>query len=245
MSLPGTFKPGAWRARARAQPGRPDHAARDPPRRHAGLLARPGRGARRAASRTSQADADIDDVGVVTLEFESGALGVAHGQLRLAEDALAAAVRDRGGAGLPHRLLGLAGRRGARRRDDADAGRRAGRVRGARHAGGGARGVRPLHSRRGRAGDRCRTRASPRSPPVLQALRRAARRPCADGAPVGWSAARFAAGRTSASCAAGRATSTTSSRRGRLHVAFVRSPFAHARIGGVGVPGRPRGRASR
>ena len=68
-----------------------------------------------AASRTSTPRRDIDDVGVVTLEFESGALGDRYGELRVAEDALAAAARHRRGARLPHRLLGLARRAGARR----------------------------------------------------------------------------------------------------------------------------------
>ena len=71
----------------------------------------PGRGARRGASRTSQTDADIDDVGVVTLEFASGALGVVTGSYVSPKTLSLRLLGTRGGARLPHRLLGLAGRR--------------------------------------------------------------------------------------------------------------------------------------
>jgi UDP-N-acetyl-2-amino-2-deoxyglucuronate dehydrogenase len=74
MSLTGSFKPGAWRAERRRNPGGPimqlgihcvDTLAYwlGPVRRASGRFAH------------LHSHADIDDVGVVTLEFESGALG--------------------------------------------------------------------------------------------------------------------------------------------------------------------------
>jgi predicted dehydrogenase len=74
MSLPGSFKPEAWRAQRERNPGGPimqlgihhvDTLAYwlGPVRRSSGSFAH------------VHAGADIDDVGVVALEFESGALG--------------------------------------------------------------------------------------------------------------------------------------------------------------------------
>ena len=74
MSLPGTFKPEAWRAqRAATRAGRSCSSASTTSTRSPTGSGRCG--ARRAASRMCTPTADIDDVGVVTLEFESGALG--------------------------------------------------------------------------------------------------------------------------------------------------------------------------
>ncbi len=78
MSLPGSFKPGAWRAERARNPGGPimqlgihhvDTLAYllGPVARSSGAFAHVA------------ADAGIDDVGVVTLEFRSGALGVVTG----------------------------------------------------------------------------------------------------------------------------------------------------------------------
>ena len=52
MSLPGSLQAGGVASRAGAQPGRPDHAARHPPRRHARRTGSARCGGRRAASRT-------------------------------------------------------------------------------------------------------------------------------------------------------------------------------------------------
>ena len=54
--------------------------------------------------------ADIDDVGVVTLEFESGALGSLTGSYVSPKTLIAPPARHGRGARLPHRLLGLARR---------------------------------------------------------------------------------------------------------------------------------------
>jgi predicted dehydrogenase len=78
MSLPGSFAPGAWRAQRERNPGAPimqlgiHHV--DTLRSWLGPV-------RRASGRFAggHATADIDDVGVVTLEFESGALGALTG----------------------------------------------------------------------------------------------------------------------------------------------------------------------
>ena len=78
MSLPGSFKPGAWRAERARNPGGPimqlgihhvDTLAYwlGPIARASGTFAR------------VHTDAEIDDVGAVTLEFRSGALGVVTG----------------------------------------------------------------------------------------------------------------------------------------------------------------------
>jgi predicted dehydrogenase len=74
MSLPGSFKPGAWRAERERNPGGPImqlgiHCVDT----LAYWLGPVQRASGRFAHLHSQAD--IDDVGVVTLEFESGALG--------------------------------------------------------------------------------------------------------------------------------------------------------------------------
>ena len=109
MSLPGSFKPGAWRAERGRNPGGPIMQLGI---HHVDTLAYWLGPVRRASGRFAHvhSQADIDDVGVVTLEFESGALGIAHGQLRVAEDALVAPARQRRRARLPRRLLRLAGR---------------------------------------------------------------------------------------------------------------------------------------
>ena len=118
--------------------------------------------ARPDASRARRRDLDIDDVGVAALEFESGALGMIALELRLAEDLLAAPVRHGGGARLPHGHLGLAGRRQARRADDADRRRRAGRLRRGRPAARRAAAPSPAASAARPRPRRARRRASPR-----------------------------------------------------------------------------------
>jgi predicted dehydrogenase len=78
MSLPGRFPPGAWRAERARNPGGPimqlgiHHV--DTLSYWLGPIARAG-----GSFAHVHADADIDDVGVVTLEFRSGALGVVTG----------------------------------------------------------------------------------------------------------------------------------------------------------------------
>ena len=78
MSLPGRFPPGAWRAERSRNPGGPimqlgiHHV--DTLMYWLGPVARA-----RGTFAHVHADADIDDVGVVTLEFRSGALGVVTG----------------------------------------------------------------------------------------------------------------------------------------------------------------------
>lgn len=73
MSLPGTFKPGAWRAERERNPGGPIMQLGI---HHVDTLAYWLGPVRRATGRFAHlhSPADIDDVGVVTLEFESGAL---------------------------------------------------------------------------------------------------------------------------------------------------------------------------
>jgi UDP-N-acetyl-2-amino-2-deoxyglucuronate dehydrogenase len=74
MSLPGSFKPQAWRAHRERNPGGPIMQLGI---HHIDTLAYWLGPVERASGRFAHvhADADIDDVGVVTLEFESGALG--------------------------------------------------------------------------------------------------------------------------------------------------------------------------
>jgi UDP-N-acetyl-2-amino-2-deoxyglucuronate dehydrogenase len=74
MSLPGTFKPEAWRAHRERNPGGPIMQLGI---HHVDTLTYWLGPVQRAAGRFAQVhtQADIDDVGVVTLEFESGALG--------------------------------------------------------------------------------------------------------------------------------------------------------------------------
>jgi predicted dehydrogenase len=78
MSLPGKFKPGAWRAQRSRNPGGPLMQLGI---HHVDTLAHWLGPVRRASGRFEHVhtDADIDDVGVATLEFESGALGVVTG----------------------------------------------------------------------------------------------------------------------------------------------------------------------
>jgi predicted dehydrogenase len=78
MSLPGTFKAGAWRAHRERNAGGPLMQLGI---HHVDTLAYWLGPIRRASGRFAHvhADADIDDVGVATLEFESGALGVVTG----------------------------------------------------------------------------------------------------------------------------------------------------------------------
>lgn len=73
MSLPGSFKPEAWRARRERNPGGPIMQLGI---HHVDTLSYWLGPVRRAWGRFGHvhADADIDDVGVVTLELESGAL---------------------------------------------------------------------------------------------------------------------------------------------------------------------------
>jgi UDP-N-acetyl-2-amino-2-deoxyglucuronate dehydrogenase len=74
MTLPGSFKPQAWRAHRDRNPGGPIMQLGI---HHVDTLAYWLGPVTRASGRFAHvhADADIDDVGVVTLEFESGALG--------------------------------------------------------------------------------------------------------------------------------------------------------------------------
>jgi predicted dehydrogenase len=74
MSLPGVLKPEAWRAHRERNPGGPIMQLGI---HHLDTLAYWLGPVRRASGRFAHVEtpADIDDVGVVTLEFESGALG--------------------------------------------------------------------------------------------------------------------------------------------------------------------------
>ena len=74
MSLTGSFKPEAWRAERERNPGGPIMQLGI---HHVDTLAYWLGPVRRASGRFAHVHthADIDDVGVVTLEFESGALG--------------------------------------------------------------------------------------------------------------------------------------------------------------------------
>jgi predicted dehydrogenase len=78
MSLPGTFKPGAWRAERARNPGGPIMQLGI---HHVDTLAYWLGPVRRASGRFAHVHsaADIDDVGVVALEFESGALAALTG----------------------------------------------------------------------------------------------------------------------------------------------------------------------
>jgi UDP-N-acetyl-2-amino-2-deoxyglucuronate dehydrogenase len=78
MSLPGSFTPGAWRAERSRAPGGPLMQLGI---HHVDTLAYWLGPVRRASGRFAHvhADADIDDVGVAQLEFESGALGTVTG----------------------------------------------------------------------------------------------------------------------------------------------------------------------
>jgi predicted dehydrogenase len=74
MSLPGSFKPEAWRAQRARNPGGPIMQLGI---HHVDTLAYWLGPVQRASGRFAHVEthADIDDVGVLTLEFESGALG--------------------------------------------------------------------------------------------------------------------------------------------------------------------------
>jgi predicted dehydrogenase len=74
MSLPGSFKPEAWRAHRARNPGGPIMQLGI---HHVDTLSYWLGPVERSAGRFAHVhtEADIDDVGVVTLEFESGALG--------------------------------------------------------------------------------------------------------------------------------------------------------------------------
>jgi predicted dehydrogenase len=78
MSLPGSFKAGAWRAERERNPGGPIMQLGI---HHIDTLIHWLGPVRRASGRFSHlhAAADIDDLGVVTLEFDAGALGVVSG----------------------------------------------------------------------------------------------------------------------------------------------------------------------
>jgi predicted dehydrogenase len=78
MSLPGTFKPQAWRAQRSRNRGGPLMQLGI---HHVDTLAYWLGPVRRASGQFAHlhADADIDDVGVVALEFDSGALGTVTG----------------------------------------------------------------------------------------------------------------------------------------------------------------------
>jgi UDP-N-acetyl-2-amino-2-deoxyglucuronate dehydrogenase len=79
MSLAGSFKPEAWRAHRERNPGGPIMQLGI---HHVDTLAYWLGPVRRASGRFAHvhAAADIDDVGIVTLEFESGALGTVTGR---------------------------------------------------------------------------------------------------------------------------------------------------------------------
>jgi predicted dehydrogenase len=78
MSLPGRFAPEAWRARRERNPGGPIMQLGI---HHVDTLAYWLGPVRRASGRFAHvhSQADIDDVGIVTLEFESGALATVTG----------------------------------------------------------------------------------------------------------------------------------------------------------------------
>jgi predicted dehydrogenase len=78
MSLPGSFKPGAWRAERDRNRGGPIMQLGI---HHVDTLAYWLGAVRRASGSFARVHthADIDDVGVVTLEFDSGALGTVTG----------------------------------------------------------------------------------------------------------------------------------------------------------------------
>jgi predicted dehydrogenase len=78
MSLPGMFKPGAWRAERERNRGGPIMQLGI---HHVDTLAYWLGPVRRASGRFAHVHtaADIDDVGIVTLEFESSALGTVTG----------------------------------------------------------------------------------------------------------------------------------------------------------------------
>ena len=78
MSLPGSFKPEAWRAHRERNPGGPIMQLGI---HHVDTLAYWLGPVRQASGRFAHVHtpADIDDVGVVTLEFDSGALGTVTG----------------------------------------------------------------------------------------------------------------------------------------------------------------------
>ena len=78
MSLPGSFKTGAWRAERGRNPGGPVMQLGI---HHVDTLIHWLGPVRRASGRFTHvhASADIDDLGVVTLEFDAGALGVVSG----------------------------------------------------------------------------------------------------------------------------------------------------------------------
>ena len=78
MSLPGSFKPEAWRAHRERNPGGPIMQLGI---HHLDTLAYWLGPVRQASGRFAHVHtpADIDDVGVVTLEFDSGALGTVTG----------------------------------------------------------------------------------------------------------------------------------------------------------------------
>lgn len=78
MSLPGSFRPEAWRAHRERNPGGPIMQLGI---HHVDTLAFWLGPVRQASGRFAHVHttADIDDVGVVTLEFESGALGTVTG----------------------------------------------------------------------------------------------------------------------------------------------------------------------
>jgi predicted dehydrogenase len=78
MSLPGSFRPGAWRAQRERNAGGPIMQLGI---HHVDTLSYWLGPVRRSAGRFAHVhtEADIDDVGAVTLEFDSGALGVVTG----------------------------------------------------------------------------------------------------------------------------------------------------------------------
>ena len=78
FSLPGKLPPTAWRAQRARNPGGPLMQLGI---HHVDTLASCSARSRRTTGRFAHVhtDAEIDDVGVVTLEFESGALGVLTG----------------------------------------------------------------------------------------------------------------------------------------------------------------------
>ena len=139
MSLPGSLKPEAWRAHRERNPGGPIMQLGI---HHVDTLSYWLGPVARASGRFAHVEtgADIDDVGVVTLEFESGALGSLTGSTcrrRCSRSgcsgATACSTTGPISAGRP---------RAPGRGLDAHGRRRADPVRAARHARRGARGVR-------------------------------------------------------------------------------------------------------
>ena len=156
FSLPGKLPPTAWRAQRARNPGGPLMQLGI---HHVDTLAYLLGPVARTTGRFARVhtDAEIDDVGVATLEFESGALGVLTGSYVSPH---VFSLRLQGSEGVLDYRADLGAVWPAAERVDEvstlDAERRAGGVRAARHAGRGAGRVRRRRARRGGRGDRRR-----------------------------------------------------------------------------------------